>query len=77
MKFYVLITQHCRAFVGYDFLYWNQVVRPGNQVDRNINLSQSAVFGSGTLSGPATPAPLFGRSDFWAQGITFGLELRF
>jgi hypothetical protein len=65
------------AFIGYDFMYWNQVVRPGNQIDRNINLSQNAFFGSGTLSGPASPTPLFGRSDFWAQGMTFGLEWRF
>jgi hypothetical protein len=77
LKVNFTITPHLRAFVGYDFMYWNQVVRPGSQVDRNINLSQSAVFGSGVLSGPANPAPLFNRTDFWAQGVTFGLELRF
>jgi hypothetical protein len=77
MKFSVLITSYLRAFVGYDFLYWSQVVRPGSQVDRNINLTQSAVFGSGALLGPAYPAPLFNRSDFWAQGLNVGLELRF
>jgi hypothetical protein len=66
-----------QLFFGYDFMYWNQVVRPGNQVDRNLNLTQSSVFGTGTLNGPATPVPLFNRTDFWAQGITFGLELRY
>ena len=73
----MFITSHWRAFVGYDFMYWSQVVRPGNQVDRNINLSQSAVFGSGALTGPAYPMPLFNRSDFWAQGLNAGLEFRF
>ncbi len=77
MKFSVFITSYLRAFVGYDFLYWSQVVRPGSQVDRNINLTQSAVFGTGALMGPAYPMPLFNRSDFWAQGMNVGLELRF
>jgi Putative beta barrel porin-7 (BBP7) len=66
-----------RAYIGYDFMYWNQVVRPGNQIDRNVNLTQSPFLGSGMLSGSASPSPLFSRSDFWAQGMTFGLEFRF
>jgi Putative beta barrel porin-7 (BBP7) len=77
LKAYVMLTTQLRAFVGYDFLYWNQVVRPGNQIDHNINLSQSAVFGAGVLSGPASPSPVMSRSDFWAQGINFGLEFKF
>jgi hypothetical protein len=77
MKFHIFLTPHVRAFIGYDFMYWNQVVRPGSQVDRNINLTQSPIYGTGTLSGPAYPAPLFNRTDFWAQGMTFGFEFRF
>jgi len=68
-----------RAFVGYDFLYWGQVVRPGNEIDRNLNLSQSAAISqtNGTLVGAPFPQALFNRSDFYASGITFGLELRY
>jgi Putative beta barrel porin-7 (BBP7) len=77
LKAYMLLTSQLRAFVGYDFLYWTQVVRPGNQIDHNVNFSQSAVFGNGVLSGPASPSPLLSRSDFWAQGINFGLEFQF
>jgi len=77
LKLSVLITSQLRAFIGYDFMYWTNVVRPGNQVDHNINLTQSAVLGAGSLMGPAYPAPLFNRSDFWAQGFNLGLELRF
>ena len=76
-KFYLFITSQLRAFVGYDFMYWNQVVRPGSQIDRNINLSQSIVFGNGVPTSPANPAPLLNRTDFWAQGLTLGLEFRF
>lgn len=69
---------HClKLVVGYDFLYWSNVVRPGNQLDRNINLSQNPILGTGVLVGAGSPAPLFNRSDFWAQGMTFGLEFRF
>jgi hypothetical protein len=71
------ISRGWQAFVGYDLLYWNQVVRPGDQIDRNLNLTQSPVFGGGTLVGPAQPAVPFNRSDFWAQGFSFGFVFRF
>jgi hypothetical protein len=73
------LTPHCRLFAGYEILYWNSVVRPEDQIDRNVNLSQSAILGTthGTLVGPAAPAPLLRRSGFWAQDMRFGVELRF
>lgn len=76
------LTSRLRAFVSYDFLYWNDVVRPGNQIDRSLNLTQSNVFATDAgvtpgLVGPSRPAPQFSRSDFWAQGVTFGVEYRY
>jgi hypothetical protein len=74
------LTPYLRAFAGYDILYWTQVIRPGNQINHNVNLSQNPVLdpnGVGTLVGPAQPAPLVNRSDFWAQGISVGLEFRY
>jgi hypothetical protein len=62
------------ASVGYNFLYWSSVVRPGQQIDSLVNPTQSAISGTGVLAGPARPAPLFQSSDFFAHGITFGLE---
>jgi hypothetical protein len=62
------LNQRSRVFVGYDLLYWSQVVRPGNQISHQVNLTQNAVLdpnGLGKLVGPAQPAPLFNRSDFW------------
>jgi hypothetical protein len=73
------INEQTRVFVGYDVMYWDQVVRPGNQINHDVNLTQNAVLdpsGVGKLVGPAQPAPLFKRSDFWAQGISVGLEFR-
>jgi hypothetical protein len=74
------ISERTRVFAGYDLMYWSQVVRPGNQINHSVNLSQNAVLdpnGLGKLVGPAQPAPLFKRSDFWAQGINFGLEFHY
>lgn len=69
------VTQHLRLMAGYTFLYWSNVVRPGNVIDLGVNTSQPPL-GDG-LIGPARPAFNFNTSDFWAQGVSFGLELRF
>ena len=74
------MTQSIRATVGYDFMYWTNVLRPGNQIDHNVNLTQNAVLdpnGTGTLVGLSQPAPLYNRSGFYAQGISLGLELNY
>jgi hypothetical protein len=69
-------TQCLRGFIGYNFLYWSDVVRPGQQIDLNVNRT----FQPGSpipRTGAAVPAFSFNSSDFWAQGMTVGLELRF
>ena len=73
-------TDRLRCFVGYNVMYWSSVVRPGDQINRIINPSQIPGFGTGITPGPGSPAQpafAFRSSDFWAQGITFGLEWRF
>lgn len=77
LKLSYQLSRAWRLFIGYDFMYWNQVVRPGSQMDRNVNLNQSPVLGTGTGTGPASPTPMFNRTDFWAQGLTLGFEFRF
>ncbi len=68
------ITPRLRALVGYTFLYWTNVGRPGDQIDLLLNPSQ---FPPGTLSGAPRPAFNYNDSDFWAQGLNFGAEYRF
>lgn len=66
------------AFLGYDLIYWSDVVRPGAQLNRNINVGHvptSDVFNK--IDNPRQPAPVLRESDFWAQGMTFGLELKY
>jgi len=45
-----------RAFVGYNFLYITNVIRPGDQV-----------------GGTAQPFR-FKDTEYWAQGLNFGME---
>jgi hypothetical protein len=54
------------------------VARPGDQIDLNVNTNRiptSTTFNPS--SAPALPAPVFRSSDFWAQGINFGIEIRY
>src|SRR5262249_14635228 len=56
------VTDHVSLFVGYNFLYWSSVVRPGDQINRTVNannLPSSLAFNQ--LGGPAEPSPLFHR----------------
>ncbi len=70
----------CRLFAGYTLLYATHVARPGDQIDRAINITQAPAYTSdpdNTLQG--APAPLFRNIDasWWAQGLNLGFELRF
>jgi hypothetical protein len=74
----VQATDNLRVFVGYNFLYWTNVVRAGEQIDTFLNrnlIPTSAAFGA--PGGPARPAFNWRESDFWAHGINLGVELRY
>ncbi len=62
------------AYADFDALYWSDVVRPGGLVDRSLNLTQQ--FGA-PLAGPAAPLPRLDHTNFWAEGVSFGLCLQF
>jgi hypothetical protein len=82
------VTDRLRLLVGYNFLYWNSVVRPGEQIDRGLDLTRipnfpanfnpvTMMFVTPTPVNPPRPAPLFNTTDFWAQGLTLGVEFTF
>lgn len=72
------LTQGIRPFFGYNWMYLSNAVRPGNQIDRDINPTQNPVLvPPGTLTGPAAPLANFRSSDFWAQGFNLGIEIRY
>ena len=67
---------NCRlaATFGYSFLYWSRVERAGDQIDTTVNPTQ---IPPGALAGEARPAFPFNTTDFWAQGVRFGLEYNY
>lgn len=67
-----------RVYVGYNFIYLSDAVRPGDQIDRTLYPVQlPIVSGMPPVSGSDRPARLFSRSDFWVQGLVVGLETRY
>lgn len=73
-----LLGERSRVFVGYQFLYLSHAVRAADQFDRTVDLTQLQPPNPAALVLPATrPAMPFDRGDFWAQGLSFGLEWRY
>lgn len=68
---------HLRVFVGYTFLYWSNVIRPGSEIDRNIDVTLIPNFAPpGTVpTGQRRPGVQFNDQGFWAQGVSFGAQI--
>jgi Putative beta barrel porin-7 (BBP7) len=74
------VTPATTVYVGYSFLYASNVARPGNQINRNINPTQSVSYVGDVpaiLDGPAQPTFNFNSTSFWAQGVSIGLRVAF
>jgi hypothetical protein len=72
------VSPHVDLTAGYSFLYWNQVARPGDTLDRNVNTSQVPTdisFGQG--GGQARPVVRFNGDSFWVSTLTFGVDVHF
>ncbi len=68
------ITPSLHVSIGYDFLYESNVLRPTDQIDRNF--SKGLPFMQDPTS-TAGPTRRFKTTDFYAQGVAFGLSYRF
>src|SRR5262249_41491698 len=73
----IQLTDGLRAYVGYTFLYWNNVLRPGDQIDRVLDVNQIPNFMPGPPTTQVRPLVPFRQTEFWAQGLNFGLEWRY
>jgi hypothetical protein len=67
------LTPHWRAFAGYNLIYWTGVARPGGAIDTMIDPLQLPP----ALAAGARPAPQSNSTDFWAQGVNFGLAFNY
>jgi hypothetical protein len=71
------MTERLSASVGYNFLYLSDVARPAEQIDRTVNTSQLSLLGGGLLVGAARPAREIVGTDYWLQGVQFGVSYKY
>ncbi len=74
MKLGMRLTKCFHSTIGFTALYFPNVVRAGDQVDRDLNPSW---LSDDDFVGAPRPRVTFITTDFWAYGLTLGGELRF
>jgi len=67
-------NEYFRFRIGYTFLYESDVIRPGDQIDRVINLQALQPLGQ---VGPNRPAFLFRDTDLFVHGFSIGAEFSY
>jgi hypothetical protein len=68
------LTERLKLNVGYTFLYWSNLIRPGDQIDTTVNPNLfPPVIPSNTFLGPAFEIR---ETDYWVQGFSIGGEYR-
>jgi hypothetical protein len=69
------LTERLKLTGGYTFVYWSNVVRPGEQIDLEVNPGNLPFANPPDPDGlPARPQFSFQQNDFWAHGLSAGLE---
>ena len=76
LKLAYAITPRLRATLGYDFLYYSSVLRPGDQINRNVPKGQTFNQADPGVSA-ISPSRISKTTDFFAHGLSVGMELRF
>jgi hypothetical protein len=69
------VTQHLRLTAGYSFIYWSNVVRPGDQIDTTVNPNLLPPENP-TQTAFLNPRFAFQDSDYWIQGLSLGGDYR-
>lgn len=69
-------SENLCIYGGYSILFWNRLVRPGDQIDRVLDTSQIPNYPKEAVpTSFARPAMPFNQTTFWAQGVTVGIEV--
>lgn len=65
-----------RTTLGYNFMYISTVARPGDQIGFSSSATNFQIAGSASTASAIQPTFQYRDSDFWAQGLNAGVELR-
>lgn len=71
------LTPFVTVRLGYTFIYWSNVARPGNQMTRVTSPNRVPTDLAYGTAGNTSTAFQFHTSSFWAQGVNFGIDFRF
>lgn len=75
LKSRLALTTWCSVTFGYSLLYWNKVLCPGDQMSPYANVTQLPF--RGPVRGALDPKPQFVHTDYFAQGMNFGVVCRY
>jgi Putative beta barrel porin-7 (BBP7) len=73
------VQKHLTLSLGCTVMYWSRIARAGEQIDRQIDITQIPNF---PLNAGATPTALerpsvpYAQSDLWAVGCILGAEVK-
>jgi hypothetical protein len=73
------VYKHLTLSLGFTAIYWSKIARAGEQVDRQIDITQIPNFppNAGVLpTGLNRPTVPFAQSDLWELGVLFGAEIK-
>jgi Putative beta barrel porin-7 (BBP7) len=73
------VQTHLNLYTGFTAIFWNRIARAGEQIDRQIDITQIPNYppGAGAIpTGLARPTVPFAQSDLWALGAIFGAEVK-
>lgn len=70
-------SQHINISLGYDVVAITNVMRPGSAIDPRVNPNVSPLLTPSSANTTQVPAFDFNGNgtDFWAQGLTFGVSV--
>lgn len=69
-----LLTQNLKFRVGYTVMYWTNVLRPGDQIDREINNTLLPLANVPRQEVPYRPSFTFHETNVLIQGLNIGGE---
>ncbi|MBX9581446.1 MAG: BBP7 family outer membrane beta-barrel protein, partial [Gemmataceae bacterium] len=74
----IALTRSLTGFVGYNYLWISDVVRPGTLAGPVVNTATVPLSPNyGAAGRPAAPRIVLARDDYWVQGVNLGFLLRY
>jgi hypothetical protein len=72
------VTRNLTMFIGYNFLYVNNVLRPASELTPYVNTATVPFSPNYGAAGRPNVVPVrFNQDDFWLQGLNTGFTVRF